>query len=208
MVSEAIGAIWSPTSDAFAFIRFNPEPTAFAGDLRGPEIWTSFADGSGERLLGGRADDGSRERLREWIAWSPDGSVLAYSRAVGNDLGTVEVDLIDLAGNVRPILSYPGFVSETFTWLPDGRALAYYEQEVGGFKISVVVLTSDATEFARFEQPDGVPGQVIGSPDGASLAWSIQGTSDVRIQPIAGGDARTFTVGPNSAIAWQPLLLR
>jgi Tol biopolymer transport system component len=204
VVSDFEGVAWSPTGNAFAFTRFNPEPTAFAGDLRGPEIWTIAADGSGERLLGGRADDGGRERLNDWIAWSPDGSVLAYTRAVGDELNTTEVDLISSAGAMRPLRRDSPIYE--FAWLPDGSALAYYEQLVGTFTINVVVLSSSGEEFARFESPDGVPDRIIVSPDGSKLAWMIQGASKLRIQPTTGGDARTYETisGP---IAWQPLLI-
>jgi Tol biopolymer transport system component len=187
VVANVVSAVWSPTGGTFAYLRFNPEPTG------GWEIWMIGADGSGETLVGDRADCC-------WLGWSADGSVLAYTRTVEDDL---EFDLIDTAGKVKPLKSYPGLsgLATEITWLPDGSGLAFYEQEVGGFTITVVVLSTSGTEVARFEQPDGVPNLIIVSPDGSSLAWGIQGTSDVRIQPIAGGDARTFTVGSNAAIA-------
>ena len=205
VVSGASGAIWSPTSDAFAFIRFNPEPTDFS-ELRGPEIWTIRADGTGQRLVGGRAADGSRERLRDWIGWSPDGSVLAYMRAVGDDLGTTEIDLIDMAGRMTALGSVPGH-PDSITWLPDGSGVVYVENQSG--LVAVVVQSTSGTEIARFEQRDGVPGYpVIVSPDGSSLAWLIQGTSNLRIQPTGGGDARTFETVVRGFLTWQPLLIR
>jgi Tol biopolymer transport system component len=126
---------------------------------------------------------------------------------VGNDLGTIEFDLIDSAGNMVRLKSHPGFV-EGITWLPDGSGLAYVEQEIGGFTVFVSVLSSAGTDVAQFEQPDGVPDRLIVSPDGSSLAWRIQGTYDLRIQPIAEGDARTYETVRGGSIAWQPLLMR
>jgi len=208
VVANASGAVWSLAGDAFAYIRFNPEQTAFAGDQRGPEIWTVAADGSRERLLGGRADDGRRERLFDWIAWSPDGSALAYTRAVGKDLGTIEFDLIDTAGRVRPLTSYAGPVDQRISWLADGSGLVYVEQQIGGYRQFISVLSSAGIQVARSEQPDGVPDRLIVSPDGSSLAWLISGTSDLRIQPTAGGAAQTFHDVPGGSIAWQPLLTR
>jgi Tol biopolymer transport system component len=191
VVSNAPSAVWSPTGDTFAFVRFN--------DQRGWEIWLVAADGSGERLLGGRGES--------LIGWSPDGSVLAYIR--NTDAGDLQVDVIDPAGDIRTLKTYPGLagIVTQATWLPDGSGLAFYVQDVPGFTINVVVLSSSGEEFARFEQPDGVPSRVIVSPDGSTLAWGIQGSSDLRIQPIAGGDARTFSLASNFAIDWQPLLL-
>jgi Tol biopolymer transport system component len=203
--SDVTVAVWSPTGDAFAFLRFAPEPTGF-GDLRGFEIWTVRADGSGERVLGGRADDGSRERLGDWIGWSADGSVLAYTRAIGPDPGTTEIDLIDMAGQMTALGSVPGH-ADSVTWLPDGSGVVYVENQSG--VVDVVVLSTSGTEIARFEQLDGVPGYpVIVSPDGSSLAWAIQGTAKLRIQPTAGGIARTYETVSGGYLAWQSLLIR
>jgi Tol biopolymer transport system component len=192
VVSDAEGAAWSPTGEGFAFSRFDP--------IGGWGIWMVAADGSSERRLGSWAG-------YPQFAWAPDGSVLAFVRSVGDNFDTTEFDLVDAAGNSRLLASYAGFIGPTeITWLPDGSGLVYYEQASGGSTVSVSVLWVPSTMVDRFEQPDGVPDRIIVSPDGSTLAWMIQGASKLRIQPTAGGDARTYetTRGP---IAWQPLLI-
>jgi hypothetical protein len=192
VVADVEGAAWSPRGGGFAFFRFD--------SIGGWGIWTVAADGSNERRLGSSAGNPD-------LAWAPDGSALALARSVGENFDTNEFDLMDTAGNIRPLKSYTGFIGpEVIHWLPDGSGLVYYEQESGGFTVSVSVLWVPSTMVVRFEQPDGVPDRIIVSPDGLKLAWMISGASKLRIQPTAGGDAGTYETmrGP---IAWQPLLI-
>jgi Tol biopolymer transport system component len=204
IVENAIGPAWSPVGDTFAFLRLSGEQTGIPGDLRGPEIWTVAADGTGLRRLGGRADiSGERERLSDRLAWAPDASLLAFSRAVGPELADVEIDVMDLEGQVRRVATVPGEVRD-LTWLPDGSGLVYIE---GRFlATAVVVLTPDGRETARFELTDGVPDRLIVAPDGTSLAWRIQGSALLRVQPLDGSPILIDEVEATD-IAWRSVLI-
>jgi Tol biopolymer transport system component len=206
VIPDATNAAWSPLGDVFAFIRFDASHTAFAGDLRGPEIWTIDADGRHERRIGGRFDDGGRERLQDHVAWAPDGTVLVYARAVGADLDATDIDLIDRAGHIRPLTRVAGGVRD-LSWLPDGDGLVFTHERP--LRTSVVVLNDSGDELLRFELtggPDqlalGVPDQLTLAPDATALAWGIQGSSKVRVQPLSDEDARTFQVA-SSGLSWQ-----
>lgn len=205
VVSNARGAVWSPAGDAFAFTRFDATPTAIPGDLRGPEIWMIAADGTGERRIGGRIDDGTRERVSGDIAWAPDGSVIAFSRAVGDDLNSTEIDLIATAGQVQAVARLTDRSVLDLTWLPDGAGLAFIEQRIG--TVAIVVLSPVGEAIFRAELTDGVPNGLVVAPDGSATAWGISGTSLLRVQPLTGGDARTYTITPNNSFTWQALLL-
>jgi Tol biopolymer transport system component len=204
IVENAIRPAWSPVGDTFAFLRLSGEQTGIPGDLRGPEIWTVAADGTGLRRLGGRADiSGERERLSDRLAWAPDASLLAFSRAVGPELADVEIDVMDLEGQVRRVATVPGEVRD-LTWLPDGSGLVYIE---GRFlATAVVVLTPDGRETARFELTDGVPDRLIVAPDGTSLAWRIQGSALLRVQPLDGSPILIDEVEATD-IAWRSVLI-
>jgi hypothetical protein len=203
VVADVIGPAWSPQGDSFAFLRFNPEQTGIPGDLRGPEIWLVGADGTGLRRLGGRADlSGERERLSDRLAWAPDGSLLAFSRAVGPELAEVEIDVMDLDGQVQPAGTVAGEVRD-LTWLPDGSGLAYID---GGMTTAVVVLALDGRETARFELTDGVPDRLIIAPDGTAMAWRIQGSEQLRIQPLE-GTAYAIDGIEATGIAWRSVLI-
>jgi dipeptidyl aminopeptidase/acylaminoacyl peptidase len=207
VVSNATNAVLSPTGATFAYFRFDPQPTAFAGDLRGPEIWMVAADGSAEHRVGGRADDGQRERLSDHLAWAPDGSVVAFFRAVGEDLNSTEIDLIDSSGTIRSLGRIQTAGVRELSWMPDGRALVYTEARTGATEI--VVLSPSGDVLMRFELSDsGVPSTLAISPDGLSLAWSIMGTSNLRVQPLVIGEARTYADIPSTGyVDWQALLL-
>lgn len=56
------------------------------------------------------------------VAWSPDGSRLAYRNGGVNDIGTVEV--IDVDGSDRRVLAR-GDMSYTLAWLPDSAHIVY-----------------------------------------------------------------------------------
>lgn len=198
-------------SSVIAFIRFNSAPSGPSREAIGPEIWTVQADGSDEKLLGGRLEDGSRERLWDTLAWSPDGSALAYIRQSGTELDTAQIALMSAGityagGTITPLTPVAGGYVEHVDWLPDGTGLVYVEQR--SLYTAVVVQSPDGIELARFVQTDGVPQIPLAiAPDGSRVAWRIQGTGDLWIQPLSGGEARTFPIGSaprGSILIWQP----
>jgi hypothetical protein len=91
------------------------------------------------------------------------------------------------------------------TWLPDGSGLAFVEER--HLATALVVLSPSGEEAARFDLTDGVPNELVVAPDGSALAWGIMGTSILRVQPLAGGEAQTYQETPNAYVSWRPILL-
>ncbi|HEX5578368.1 MAG TPA: hypothetical protein VFY43_01750, partial [Candidatus Limnocylindria bacterium] len=195
---------WSPDGSLIAFTRFNGQQSGIPGDLIGPEIWVVGPDGTGERTIGGRVGDGSRERLSEFIGWAPDGSAISFERAFGRLLNSVELGLVNLAGE-RNVLRRQHDVSvELLIWAPDGSHLYYLEQ--AHFTSTLASVGSDGGNRGAIHIADGVPGSLVMAPDGSTMAWGIQGSSDLVLQPVDGSVPTTYQVAPNAVLAWQPNL--
>lgn len=133
------------------------------------------ADGSGFREfddLGGRSDNSSSDAAYAGaLAWSPDGSEIAYEQArfPGTDDGSyvmaVELD----TGEVRTLLGrrrlgccYHGASGGTLRWSPDGSLLGEATSDEGGQPL-VALIRSDGSGLRASYQ-------------GVSFDWSPDGT--------------------------------
>jgi Tol biopolymer transport system component len=175
-VDENVGEIeWSPQGDWIAgtfdqghgVLRFDPEEGmegVLASEQQGPYLSISLSP-DGRRLLYQSPvgntdhtdlfvldlDSGSRTRLtrggRSFTpAWSPDGSMIAYSRAeeivvISATSGPVHrvtrCRLPECIGDLRP------------SWSPDGSHLAFVRQEDGGASFQTYVVDVDGSHLRR-----------------------------------------------------------
>jgi Tol biopolymer transport system component len=126
-----------------------------AGSAQSFQLWTVSVDGQGLRRVGGR------EVVS--VAWSPDGSRIAYvddsgmtssSEGAVGDLYVVRPDGSDLR---KVVQSFSGLGQEV-SWSPDGKRLAFEDKDQ---RISIV----DA---------DGGDSKAL-APDGETPAWSPDG---------------------------------
>jgi len=111
--------------DLGSWARVSPDGTQIAFE-KGPwddeEIWLIHADGNGVRRLVNGVDD-----LLGTVAWSPDGSRIAYVRASAEN-PVARIETYDLKnGRTETILSAAGLGRE-IVWTPGGR-LIYFQQE-------------------------------------------------------------------------------
>lgn len=213
----------APTDDAPALAEyFDCLDAAFgapeAGDplqRAGGSILLASQDGSSFALDVGR---GSLERIgrepdeRGVImdfehAWSPDGSMVAFTRMSGADGDGLYVAAAD-GTDQRRLVESGGSPS----WSPDGGRVAYIDLDpfAGGASLAVVdVETGETTELAT-----GV-GSLAWSPDGERIAFITDSGFEEEVPPPAvlrvvdadGSDPRTLDEGAfpfAPAPSWSP----
>jgi len=147
-------------------------------------IWRMGIDGSGAKRI-------TRHELDRWPSCSPDGKWVLYRAyspprnaiwKVGADGGTPVQWTAKLSG--MPAIA------------PDGRRVAGYYRDASTSRVIVNVVPFDGDEREKsFDLPFGNYGRIRWTPDGQALSYSVrQGrTSNIWIQPLAGGAVRQLT---------------
>jgi TolB protein len=178
---------------------------AFDGAAPGKRPMSDFdvqvvrTDGTGRRTLAG-------SRAYELDpAWSPDGSVLSYTRQTSGDWRRSAIWLVRLDGRGRRRLARGQFAR----WSPDGRRLVLDAPTAGSDGDLFVVdrggrVRARLTDTPALEQPAGW------SPDGRRVVFTRFDRdgprADVFVVDAAGGNERRLTRGAaqNVAAAWSP----
>ncbi len=186
----------SPDGSAIAFVRKDASAVP-------PGLWLIGIDGSDERSITRAPAD------VKGLAWSPDGSVIAFSAAdepEGRALYTIHPDGSDLQVVVRDQ------DVQDIAWSPDGGSIVYSAADVhvpgGSYDLWMVAIDGtdaiDLTPTASVDETDPA-----WSPDGSSIAFV---TPDGIWQMPAGGGQSQLVVptspsGDNSvptSPAWSP----
>jgi Tol biopolymer transport system component len=185
---------WSPAGDQYAFV------TDRSGSI---EIWARSRDGKFERPIVTSADFGnSRTQTLASLAFSPNGSTLAYQR--GGD-GTFEIWLSPATGGtpIRIISSEePGGRPwrDAPTWSPDGESIAYIRNFHG--RVSLAKTRIGSGETVELSEGPAVFSRPAWSPDGKWIACQL--TDRLVRVPAEGGMPVTITEVPTLAFAWRP----
>jgi Tol biopolymer transport system component len=144
---------WAPSGQLIAF-DVSWEPPADSADYEGIHI-LNLSTGADQRIVGGglRIDD---------LAWSPDGSRLAY--VTDNEAGTArEIRVIAADGSSPSTVVETGVGTPSSpTWSSDGGRLAYAVRR--GSQSSVYISTLDQAE------------RRLAAVDASAPAWSPGGT--------------------------------
>jgi Tol biopolymer transport system component len=163
-------------------------------------------------LYAGRVAGGDRIRLTDdddregWLAFSPDGEQIAYSRRrPGSD--APEVCIIPaLGGEPKPVV--PGAMSPA--WSPDGRHLSVALARPGE-AMRLATVASDGSDLKVLLEADGTYpfiGRSAWAPDGRQIAFT-RGTGgsagEIWLVPVGGGKARRVPRDPPAYFARDPV---
>ena len=173
-----VGPVFSPEGQRMAYLRANdPVLGKFL-------ILTAKLDGSDEKT----AYSGPTP-FPVWLAWSPDGKLIAYILAAGQDTQGV-VRTIDLAtGKDQPLATLTDKFATSLAWMPDGRGLMIvYTDRSTGFRRAQIGFVSfpDGQFHALTNDTNGYQTLSI-SADGKSIAaMQRQGSESVVLLPGSG----------------------
>jgi TolB protein len=193
--SEAFSPAWDRTRPRLAY-------TELAADGWGSIVILDMADGTREVV------PPTRDYLNYGPEFSPDGSVLAFSR--GWEEGT-DVFSYNLARDCCLQRLTVGRLSDNLSpaFSPDGRRIAFASTRVG--LSQVYVMAADGTDQELFAPYDyGVTGDTHSpswSPDGLSLAFhrTVAGSPQIFVMDVRGRNVRQLTsAGRNEDPSWAP----
>jgi TolB protein len=148
---------WAPDASRLAFVRIVVGPT---DNLVASQLWTVAYDGTDPRKVWEAPD---QEPI--YLAWSPDGSLIALLVQTEEDL---ELDLVDSSGN-QPARRLAQGNPFYFAWSPDSTSLLLHigSTDSGASKPELAI--------ARIGTPDDVRSLGIVPGDFRAPGWTSDG---------------------------------
>jgi ABC-type amino acid transport substrate-binding protein len=150
--------------------------------------------GDGRRLLQGvNAAD---------LAWSPDGSQIAYAAQIG---GQWDIYIVPARGGKPRRLTVSSSDERYPAWSPDGNAIAY--SATSGMRPGLFVIPRDGNIARRLTSTEETA-HPTWSPDRSQIVYTarIGGQWDIHVIPALGGDPQRLTVSKGNDVspAWSP----
>ena len=138
------------------------------------EVWGAGAtsDELGRRLFALPSDASGQEVVD--LAWTPDGSRLVLSHSTGSTAGSrTTLLLLDVtSGTKRDLTQLPSrVVSGSYSWSPDGGAVAFLTQTDDGLSLCLLDLADGRVQYLT-----DVAGQSTDALPFAPISWSPDGT--------------------------------
>ena len=140
-----------------------------------------------------------------WVVWAPDGRRVTYARRQAGTVYDIFGRPSDGSGTeealvVRDLSQMPQ------AWSPDGRTLAFAEQDLAGVAGGIWLLSLDGDPTAEpWLQTPAIENEAQFSPDGRWIAYSSNQTGrvEVYVRSLDGDVTRPITTEGGSAPRWS-----
>jgi dipeptidyl aminopeptidase/acylaminoacyl peptidase len=181
--------VWLRTKQALGNAHFSPDGSQLAAMVGNTLELVTIADGRAHPIVpgGGGGTTGA-------VAWSPDGSRLAFTRPTKQGVWLVNRD----GSNLHELVA-SGALAGPLAWSPDGTTIAFEASRGRGIRLvspagsDLRLLTRSAGD--RFFQ-------ISWSPDGSKLLYTTKGGSLTAIGADGKG-SRQLAPGADAA-SWSP----
>jgi len=162
---------WSPDGQSLAFLSLPPEEGLFSEN---GELMSIAADGGEQITL---APAGTTEIYSPVLAWSPDGTKIAWETMGRSDEVPSGINAIDVntGGVVELASGYSGAMPD---WSPDGSLIAFvsHKQEEEQANPAIYIMEADGSNVRRFADREGHDIAPKWSPDGRQIVWWVRNT--------------------------------
>ncbi|TME64581.1 MAG: alpha/beta fold hydrolase [Chloroflexi bacterium] len=192
---------WSPDGKWVAFMRDAGGNEQFA-------IWIVDRDGEHERDL-----TKEPEVMHRDIAWSPDGTKIAYSaNAAGKAFA---ICVLDVATGAKRTITDGARDDLLPRWSPDGQLLLFTSRrDAVRTNADLYVVSAAGGDPVRLETRGGIDGESQDgrwSPDGSRISFTtdVRGRQEIALATYAGGvlgriERMTDTVHDEFGAVWRP----
>lgn len=192
---------------SFAFTRTLSSPGRFASDV----LTYSSSDGRLQSL-----PRSSEFASIAGLAWSPDGAQLAVE-GVRAFFGPPEFEWLEYTSDLYVVDAATSGVSawralttngmsRSPSWAPDGRRIAYVEQDVLFEKNHIALIDAVGGTPVRLTRSEGYYGRPLWSPDGTRVAFSawVNGSDQSQIFIIDADGSRSTRISPDATSDYDP----
>ncbi len=186
-----IGPAVSPDGTTIVFTRdVSPIP-----DFTQFQVFAINADGSGVRRLtdGLHLDSGP-------LAWSPDGSRIAFNS--DGDGSNLDIYLMNPDGSGVTRLTDHRAADVEPTWSPDGTKIAFRSDR--GVNSDIYIMNADGSAVTQLTNDFPIEFSPAWSPDGSKIAFEVGG--DIYVMNVDGSGVTKLTDNPafDGRPAWSP----
>ena len=168
-------------------------------------VFVTHPDGTGLRQL-----TRGQSRILS-LAWSPDGTRLAFVRT-GGEFPPDNIFVVDIrTGHVTQLTTQTSQYEGSPAWSPDGSRIAFARRGANG-SWEIYTMRPDGTDVGQLTHGGGNHGEPAWSPDGTRIAFTAtaapdSGGTDVYVMQADGTGVRRVTATPTlfeSDPQWTP----